>query len=223
MVHLAAAMASGDCELVRGGWLAQPANALSSTAFVFVGAWLAWTARRPGVHRAALVAGAVGLTAVGLGSIAYHGPQPGWAPLAHDGAIGVLAVAGIGLFGAALAQGRAKSAGPLTAWKQAAGWMAVALVAFVTGRTGSPLCDPTSPWQPHAVWHLLSAVALGRAVRACAQLRPTGDAPPGNVPFDPGGRSPFGRMLLGQGRRSRAKGLPPGRQTGRGGARLSDR
>jgi hypothetical protein len=31
---------------------------------------------------------------------------------------------------------------------------------WVLGRTGAPLCDPDTLWQPHGAWHLLSAGAL---------------------------------------------------------------
>jgi hypothetical protein len=32
---------------------------------------------------------------------------------------------------------------------------------FALSRTGGPLCDPESPFQGHAVWHALTATALG--------------------------------------------------------------
>jgi hypothetical protein len=107
-----------------------------------------------------------------LGSFAYHGPQPGWAPVAHDGSIAALILLGAALMVLAAAQGRATSSA-MTAWKRAALWMALALAAFVSGRTGGWLCDPGAPWQPHALWHVLSAVALRQAVLGCAQLRAT--------------------------------------------------
>ncbi|MCL1597813.1 MAG: hypothetical protein M3094_01415 [Actinomycetia bacterium] len=37
----------------------------------------------------------------------------------------------------------------------------LAVVMFLLGRTGSPLCDPGAFFQGHAVWHLLGAVSLG--------------------------------------------------------------
>ena len=42
------------------------------------------------------------------------------------------------------------------------------LVAYVAGRSGSSLCHPASLLQPHAAWHVLSAVGLGLAVVASA-------------------------------------------------------
>lgn len=37
---------------------------------------------------------------------------------------------------------------------------AVAVPLHVLGGTGDVLCDAASPWQPHAGWHLLAAVAI---------------------------------------------------------------
>jgi hypothetical protein len=96
MVDMAVALAGSDCERLRSGWLAQPANAVSSLAYVAVGVWLLWRCRRAGVHRGALLAGGVGMVGIGVGSVAYHGPQPGWAGLAHDGSVVGLALPIIG-------------------------------------------------------------------------------------------------------------------------------
>jgi hypothetical protein len=175
MVDNIGVLGGSDCELLRSGWLAQPANAVSAFAFLVAGARLAGMIGRPGVHRAALAAGAAALAAVGVGSIAYHGPQPGWAAPAHDGSIGVLIVVDAVLFGAAMVQGRVTGAARAS-WRQAAGWMAVALGAFVAGRTGGWLCDPASLLQPHALWHVFSAVGLGQLALGCARLAP-GSAP----------------------------------------------
>lgn len=41
------------------------------------------------------------------------------------------------------------------------GALAVGVVIFALSRTGAPLCDPQSPFQGHAVWHALTATALG--------------------------------------------------------------
>lgn len=38
--------------------------------------------------------------------------------------------------------------------------MAVALLFFALGRTGGPVCDSSSLFQGHALWHVLSATAL---------------------------------------------------------------
>jgi hypothetical protein len=38
--------------------------------------------------------------------------------------------------------------------------LAVGVAAYLLGRTGGPLCRPESLLQPHALWHLLTAVAM---------------------------------------------------------------
>jgi hypothetical protein len=38
--------------------------------------------------------------------------------------------------------------------------LAVGLTAYLLGRTGAPLCRPERLLQPHALWHLLTAVAM---------------------------------------------------------------
>lgn len=45
-------------------------------------------------------------------------------------------------------------------WIVAIAAMAVALLFFVAGRTGSPFCDSASLLQGHALWHILAATAL---------------------------------------------------------------
>lgn len=169
VVGVVAALGGSDCEQLRAGWLAQPANAVSSLAYVVVGVWLLWRSRRPGVHRGVLVAGGLGLVAVGVGSLAYHGPQPGWAHVAHDGSIVWVALVLVGR--SIRLTARAGVAAAVAAWKAAAPWLVVALAAYVAGRTGSPLCHPGSLWQPHAAWHGLSAVGLGSAVVGSSRRR----------------------------------------------------
>lgn len=169
MVELVGVMGGADCEGLRPGGLAQPANAGSSLAFAAVGVWLLWRGRPVGAGRLMRIGSAGGFIAVGLGSVAYHGPQPDWAGLAHDGAIAWLVVVLVThALGVLRRPGVGRGAlGELVAdWTPAAVWMVPAAVAYMAGRTGSPLCDPASLWQPHAVWHALSAVGLGRAVGA---------------------------------------------------------
>ena len=38
--------------------------------------------------------------------------------------------------------------------------LAIGVTAYLLGRTGAPLCRPDSLLQPHALWHLLTAVAM---------------------------------------------------------------
>jgi hypothetical protein len=160
MVVVMLALAEADCERLHSGWLAQPANAVSTLAFVMIGSWLLLGSRRAGAGRGALIAGGVAMIGAGVGSLAYHGPQPGWADLLHGGSVVAMAllIAGrtIGLLVAA-----ATRRVIISAWKSAIPWVALALAAYVAGRSGSPLCHPATIWQPHAAWHLLSAVAIG--------------------------------------------------------------
>jgi hypothetical protein len=77
-----------DCEELGDGLLAQPVNAITSGAYALIGIWLvvrAW--RGPRRTRWLQVVYAITLMVVGVGSIAFHGPQPGWAKLVHDAPI----------------------------------------------------------------------------------------------------------------------------------------
>ena len=56
-------------------------------------------------------------------------------------------------------------------WIMAIVAMAVALLFFVVGRTGGPLCDSSSLFQGHALWHILSATALWAYFIATAPAR----------------------------------------------------
>lgn len=165
-----AALGGTDCERIGAGWLAQPANAASSLAYVVAGVWLLRRALAPGTDSWLLFGAGAALAAVGVGSVAFHGPQPVWAGTAHDAAIWSLpAVVGAHIawrglasrrFGAVRLGGRR--------WRVAGAWAAVGLAAYIAGRTGSSWCRPDSLWQFHAVWHLCSAAALGSAVLALA-------------------------------------------------------
>ena len=180
MVELVGVMGAADCEGLRPGILAQPANAVSSLAFAAVGLWLLWRGRTAGAGRLTRLAGAGAFIAVGLGSFAYHGPQPDRAGLAHDGAIAWLVVVVVAHALGVLRRpevGQGALGGLVAAWAPAAMWMVPAGVAYMAGRSGSPLCDPASLWQPHAAWHALSAVGLGHAV-ATVSPPPSGRSAP---------------------------------------------
>jgi hypothetical protein len=188
MIDVVLALAESDCEQLHAGWLAQPANAASTLAFAMVSAWLLLGSRRVSAGRGVLVSGGVAMVGAGVGSLAYHGPQPEWAHLVHDAS--VLALAG-------LLAGRTVlllvTPGTrwmvLVAWRSAAPWIVLAAVAYVAGRSGSPVCRPASLWQPHAAWHILSAVAIGVLLRAsvrrsmgCGVTTPTGSVSPVHIP-----------------------------------------
>jgi len=53
----------------------------------------------------------------------------------------------------------------------AMGAMLVAIGAFVFGRSGAWLCDPSSHLQAHAAWHLVGAIALGSYAVATGAAR----------------------------------------------------
>lgn len=164
MLDLFVAMAESDCEQLRSGWLAQPANAISSVAFAIGGCWVLWRSHGPTARRRLLVVGGLAMVGAGVGSVAYHGPQPGWAHVAHDGSTLVLAAL---ITGATMWSLTGRATRPLAfqAWKAAAPWAVLAGAAYVAGRSGSPFCRPSSIWQPHAAWHVLSALGLGAAAR----------------------------------------------------------
>jgi hypothetical protein len=210
-----------DCERIVSGFLGQPANALSSLAFLAAAGWILILAlRRDRATRAALIVFSVAVGANAVGSFARHGPDPAWAAWAHDVAImavllfvpihalarvlawrpavefgayaaglvtvglGLAAIQGasdpvagtlaagavvgeVGVFsrerrGPALADRVGSSAARGNVVARSVGLAAIALggVAFLLGRTGSPLCTPESLFQWHALWHVLAAVAL---------------------------------------------------------------
>lgn len=157
----AAPLGAADCEAISGGVLAQPIATASSVAFLGAAAWLAWRLPTGGRERsaAAVYAGLVAL--VGAGSVAYHGPQGPGAQLLHDLPIAAVVATGAAVPVARLLRGRpALAAGGVRTAQVAAASAALGLGAFALGRTGSPVCDPTSPLQAHAAWHVLMAAAL---------------------------------------------------------------
>jgi hypothetical protein len=199
-------VAGSDCERIRDGWITQPVNTLSSVAYVVAGGLLVRRARRrsaPRAPQAELYGWSV--VAVGLGSIAYHGPGGRWSRQVHDGSL-VALEALIAIFDLAAVGDRPPPAGRVLALVPALSGLAarpsmstgaqvsmgaVALgaegararrqrgragprwerrlvgpvwaagaVAQTLGRTGGPWCRPDSWAQPHAAWHVLSALGL---------------------------------------------------------------
>ena len=147
---------------VRPGRIAQPVNAATSAAYFAAGCVVVWRYwdrapdRRPEV---VVFAKLLGLMAVG--SLAYHGPQGHRSKPLHDWPIPVL----LGVIGITpLVRQRGGSA-PLPIWTRArraplAVTAAFAGLAYLAGRTGSPVCDPDCPMQLHGAWHVLSAAAF---------------------------------------------------------------
>jgi hypothetical protein len=174
------ALGAGDCERLHGGLVAQPVNTASALAYVAVGAWLVGRGLRsratgrpsPGP----LVVG-LAVAAAGVGSVDYHGPGSPAARLLHDG--GLYAVVGlVAWHEVARRVGTGGRRGPAAltpsrrpAYRAALAMAAAGAACWWLGRTASPWCDPDSPLQVHAAWHLLGAAAL--ACWAAAALGPT--------------------------------------------------
>jgi uncharacterized membrane protein YgdD (TMEM256/DUF423 family) len=168
--------------LIRDGFLGQPVNAVSSLAFVLVGALL--LRRRPSLGWASM--------GVGVGSFLFHGPMPAWAEWAHDVSLAVLVVAllaesdpwrvvaaaamigigfalwldaaevvTVGLAVIVVAMLATRFRGDRVT-KLAAPALLLAIGALVTAnsRSGGPLCSPESILQGHALWHVMGAGAL---------------------------------------------------------------
>ncbi len=81
---VAGAIGESDCEELHKGDLVQPVNALSSLAYVGVGIAIAVQALRTGRTVARSLVYAACLSAVGLGSVMFHGPQPDGSRVMHD-------------------------------------------------------------------------------------------------------------------------------------------
>ncbi|MCT7661909.1 hypothetical protein [Mycobacterium deserti] len=161
---ISAGLGHTDCERAVDGALAQPVLALTSVAYVAAGilvlffqgrarTWLTWAV-------------GLALVGVGVGSFAYHGPQPSWAGLAHDLPIAVLAA--VWVAGLAITWRRHVR----SAWVAPLLICALGLAAYVAGRSGSSLCRPDSLWQYHGAWHILSAAAALGVARAITTQGP---------------------------------------------------
>ncbi len=81
------ALAGTDCERLVSGPFAQPANTLSSLAFLLAATWVAVQARRGRTRRVELVAYAVAVAGNAAGGIVFHGVQWSGARFLHDLAI----------------------------------------------------------------------------------------------------------------------------------------
>ena len=79
------AIGETDCEGIHEGALAQPVNAITSFGYVAAGLALIVRGARRGRAESSseLIYGAT-LVAIGLGSVAFHGPQPAGSQFVHD-------------------------------------------------------------------------------------------------------------------------------------------
>ena len=156
-----AALGRSDCEQIRDRALRQPVNAITSVSYLAAGASVAAQAMRAAsVHRVALSLYAASLTTVGVGSIAYHGPQPPWATRFHDGSI----VASLAAAVLVVSTAPRTTPGPLRR-RPVLLLTTLSAAVYRAGRSESRWCDPDSLVQLHAVWHLLSAVSAAALAR----------------------------------------------------------
>jgi hypothetical protein len=146
-------VAASDCERIRPGLVAQPANTASSLTFCLGGGWI-WARSAATSTPRGWRAVAATAVAVGLGSAAYHGPGGHWSRIAHDASNVLLAATLAGTLTAA-------GSPPRPARQRLAGLGAVAsLLIHHLSRTGGRLCCPDRVMQGHAAWHILGASAL---------------------------------------------------------------
>lgn len=152
MSAAAAHVAASDCERIRTGRIGQPANTLSSLAFLVAAVPIARAARRR--REKAWLAVAAAAAVEGIGSVAYHGPGGRGAKHLHD--------AGLVALVATISLAVAREGTPVPRpWTAALATSAVTLHAL--SRTGGPLCSCDSRLQGHAVFHVLAAAALTAA------------------------------------------------------------
>ena len=142
--------------------IAQPVNTATSLAFVAAAGVTALRSRRRGTPYAAQeVTFSALLALVGVGSVAFHGPQPRGSKVLHDAPIA-------GLLALALATPLVRRAGGRTSlpgWSPKrgvalAGVGAAAAVAYAAGRTSAPTCCPDCVVQFHGLWHVLAAAGF---------------------------------------------------------------
>jgi len=89
-------LAISDCERLHDGWVAQPANAVSSLAYVAAGLALLGGAReQPSLDARTAWPVAAGLVTAGLGSVDYHGFQSPLAQWGHDWGVAAPVVAAV--------------------------------------------------------------------------------------------------------------------------------
>ena len=151
-----------DCERIRPGRIAQPVNTVTSLGLVLAGGAIATLVRRRSDGRDAQVVAYGALVALtGLGSVAFHGPQPRGARVMHDAPIAAV----LALTAVTPAVRRLRGLAAVPGWSRRRG---VALAAIATaagatyagGRTSAPTCRPDSLLQLHGAWHLLTAAAF---------------------------------------------------------------
>ncbi len=164
-----------DCEAATAGLLAQPVAAWTSLAFVGAAGWVIGRLRgQPPHYRPAGWAYGALLASVGIGSVAYHGPQLPGSALLHDGSVLLIVVTSVAVPALrrlrrrpVLAPGGGRYA------RVAAAALGCGVAAYLLGRTESPLCRPDSLVQLHGLWHILTALSAGSWAAALWAARST--------------------------------------------------
>jgi hypothetical protein len=114
------------CQQYGDGFLGQPANAVTSVAFVVAGIGILVAGQRSGIQRDTPVLGqqrvvfALLVSGIGVGSFIQHGPHPDWQAYAHD-----LPLAAVLAFAAT------DAASDLTGRRLSPAWWLVPTVAMV--------------------------------------------------------------------------------------------
>lgn len=127
----------------------------------------------PLLHDAGLAVALVAAVSIDLTQLGVWRPARSWGLIGLTlAAVAVIAIvptispalAGVAAVGLVIAEVAVYRRGIRTVGKPLfAGLACLALgsVVFALSRTGGPLCDPESPFQGHALWHALTAAALG--------------------------------------------------------------
>lgn len=160
-------VATSDCERIRPGLIGQPANTVSSLAFIAAAVPILRRSRMPGREAWAAVAAASAFE--GLGSVAYHGPGGRLSKSIHDVGLVVLM--------AAFARVAVREPDALRPRAVPSALGAAAVCLHALSRTGRPLCSCNSRVQGHAVFHLMAAAALV-AASAPPKRAETATSPP---------------------------------------------
>lgn len=159
------ALAGPDCEGIGSGAFDQPANTVSSAAFLLAGLWILGRARRCAGRRIELAVFGLAVAGNAVGGLLYHGIRSEGATWVHDEAIlAVLAFAAV----SALARLR--------------GWQAPAtLVAFAAALAGSGALLAIAPASSYAMFAVLGVGAgaweLGEYRHELSAIRAEGLTP----------------------------------------------
>lgn len=127
----------------------------------------------PLLHDAGLAVALIAAMSIDLAQLGVYRPARSWGLLGVTAAaVAIIAVfpaispalAGVAAIGLVVVEILVYRAGIRRISKPLAfgvGALVAGGVIFAVSRTGGPLCDPESPFQGHALWHALTATALG--------------------------------------------------------------